>query len=33
MQISRVSIEPTGSKIGAMVHNVNLNNKISLEEK
>ena len=33
MENSRVSIEPTGSKIGAIVHNVDLNKEISPEEK
>ena len=33
VQDSRVSIKPTGSKIGAIVHNVDLNTRISLEEK
>tara|TARA_B100001013_G_scaffold150097_1_gene89150 strand:- start:885 stop:1733 length:849 start_codon:yes stop_codon:yes gene_type:complete len=32
MKTSRVYIKPTGSKIGAIVHNVDLNNKISPEE-
>ena len=32
MKNSRIYIKPTGSKIGAIVHNVDLNNKISPEE-
>ena len=33
MSTSNIHIEPTGSKIGAIVHNVDLNDKISSEER
>ena len=33
MITSKIHIEPTGSKIGAIVHNVDPNDKISSEER